>query len=68
MGSAQWEAEVTLTREQIAARMEAAAIMVEHAEIFGTAVFIAGPEFTSAVLRVIADRIEAGEFNRETMH
>ncbi len=57
-----------LTREQIAANMEADAILAEHAEIFGAAIFIAGPEFTSAVLRVIADRIEAGEFNRETMH
>ncbi len=57
-----------LTREQSAAHQEADAIMAEHAEIFGAAIFIVGPEFTSAVLRVIADRIEAGDITAGTMH
>lgn len=59
---------MTLTREQITARMEANALMAAQAEAIGTAVFMFGAEAYAMILRELADMIENGEFNRERLH
>ena len=57
-----------LTREQIAARMEANALMAAQADAISAAVFMFGADAYAMILRELADLIEAGEFPRERMH
>ncbi len=57
-----------LTRDLIAARMTASALMATQAEAIGAAVHEFGAEAYASMLRELADMIEAGEFPRERMH
>ncbi len=57
-----------LTRDEIAARMEASALMVARTEEISAAVFMFGAEGYAMILREIATMIEDGEFNRERLH
>ncbi len=57
-----------LTRDKIAARMEASALMVAQADAIGAAVFMFGADAYAEILRELATMIEDGTFNRERMH
>ncbi len=57
-----------LARDQIAARMEASALMVAQADAIGAAVFMFGAESYAMILRELATMIEDGTFNRKRMH
>ncbi len=57
-----------MTRDQIAARIKADALMAEHIDMIIAAVYTFGAGGTAGILRALADKIEHGEFERERMH
>ncbi len=57
-----------LTRDLIAARMEASALMTQQADAIRLSVHMFGADAYAMILRELATMIENGEFNREKMH
>ncbi len=55
-----------ITRDQIAARQDAEALLELHANAIGAAVYRYGQAQTAMTLRVLADIIEASEFKTQT--